>query len=143
MTETITEARLIAVIPLPLTLRELADHAGRYPEGATMAQVGGDLWIRSAGELCFGCITCTNRDAKDYERFTERMLMPTFIVCPDCGNKRCPRATFHGYDCTRSNEPGQPGSIYGPVPGCARCHWNDHGPGRVDHVDGAGQVIDQ
>ena len=20
-------------------------------------------------------------------------------ICPDCGNKRCPRAAFHGYDC--------------------------------------------
>ena len=24
-------------------------------------------------------------------------------VCPDCGNKRCPRATFHGYECNHSN----------------------------------------
>lgn len=28
-------------------------------------------------------------------------------VCADCGNKRCPRATWHGYQCNRSNEPGQ------------------------------------
>lgn len=35
------------------------------------------------------------------------------IVCPTCGNKRCPRATNHRYSCTNSNEPGQPGSIYG------------------------------
>lgn len=36
----------------------------------------------------------------------------TFIVCPDCGNKRCPRATHHDNPCTRSNESGQPGSDY-------------------------------
>lgn len=35
------------------------------------------------------------------------------IVCPNCRNKRCPRATFHLNSCTGSNEPGQPGSRYG------------------------------
>ena len=34
------------------------------------------------------------------------------IVCPKCGNKRCPRATDHRYECTGSNDPGQEGSIY-------------------------------
>ena len=29
------------------------------------------------------------------------------IVCPECGNKRCPKAAWHGYKCTGSNEPGQ------------------------------------
>ena len=34
------------------------------------------------------------------------------IVCPSCGNKRCPKASDHLLACTRSNEPGQPGSVY-------------------------------
>jgi len=34
-------------------------------------------------------------------------------VCADCGNKRCPRATFHGYQCNRSNEPGQEAVLVG------------------------------
>jgi hypothetical protein len=34
------------------------------------------------------------------------------ILCPDCGNKRCPKATDHIYKCTNSNEPGQRGSRY-------------------------------
>ena len=34
------------------------------------------------------------------------------VVCPTCGNKRCPHATDHDNDCTNSNELGQPGSIY-------------------------------
>jgi hypothetical protein len=34
------------------------------------------------------------------------------IVCPICGNKRCPAAADHLYPCTDSNEPGQPGSVY-------------------------------
>lgn len=44
-----------------------------------------------------------------------------FVVCPDCGNKRCPRANDHRNACTGSNEPGQEGSAYqaaqqGPKP---------------------------
>lgn len=34
------------------------------------------------------------------------------IVCPTCGNKRCPHANDHRHECTGSNEPGQPGSAY-------------------------------
>ena len=34
------------------------------------------------------------------------------ILCPDCGNKRCPHASDHELSCTGSNEPGQPGSVY-------------------------------
>jgi len=36
------------------------------------------------------------------------------IVCPNCGNKRCPRASDHNFICTESNEPGQIGSVWGP-----------------------------
>lgn len=32
------------------------------------------------------------------------------ILCPNCGNKRCPRASWHEYECTRSNEYGQVGT---------------------------------
>ena len=35
-----------------------------------------------------------------------------FVVCPDCGNKRCPHANDHRNACTGSNEPGQEGSAY-------------------------------
>lgn len=34
------------------------------------------------------------------------------ILCPTCGNKRCPHANDHRNACTGSNEPGQPGSAY-------------------------------
>lgn len=36
-----------------------------------------------------------------------------FVTCPNCGNKRCPKATNHRHACTNSNEPGQKGSVYG------------------------------
>lgn len=35
-----------------------------------------------------------------------------FRVCALCGNKRCPHAADHRLVCTRSNESGQPGSLY-------------------------------
>ena len=44
------------------------------------------------------------------------------IVCPVCGNKRCPHASDHREACTASNEPGQVGSRYG--------FWADWAEGR-------------
>lgn len=37
------------------------------------------------------------------------------VLCPTCGNKRCPHAAHHANPCSGSNEPGQPGSNY-PAP---------------------------
>lgn len=39
-----------------------------------------------------------------------------FVVCPECGNKRCPHANDHRNDCTGSNEPGQVDSAYPASP---------------------------
>ena len=39
-----------------------------------------------------------------------------FVVCPECGNKRCPHANDHRNACTGSNEPGQEGSAYQAAP---------------------------
>lgn len=38
------------------------------------------------------------------------------ILCPKCGNKRCPKASNHELACTGSNEPGQVGSVYSAIP---------------------------
>lgn len=35
-----------------------------------------------------------------------------FVVCPDCGNKRCPKANNHSLACTGSNDVGQVGSSW-------------------------------
>lgn len=35
------------------------------------------------------------------------------MLCVECGNKRCPKATNHDHACSGSNEPGQIGSVYG------------------------------
>lgn len=39
-----------------------------------------------------------------------------YVLCPECGNKRCPHAADHERDCTRSNAPGQPGATRYPAP---------------------------
>ena len=52
------------------------------------------------------CLTCRPVTLNDMR----------FVVCPDCGNKRCPRANDHRNACTRSNEPGQEGSAYPAAP---------------------------
>ncbi|WP_416135225.1 hypothetical protein [Citrobacter portucalensis] len=39
-----------------------------------------------------------------------------FVVCPECGNKRCPRANDHRNACTGSNDPGQIGNAYPASP---------------------------
>lgn len=41
---------------------------------------------------------------------------PGHGYCPECGNKRCPKATWHAQACSHSNAPGQIGSIYGKPP---------------------------
>lgn len=38
--------------------------------------------------------------------------MTRMILCPTCGNKRCPHANDHRNPCTGSNDPDQPGSAY-------------------------------
>jgi len=56
------------------------------------------------------CGVCHSR-VRDAEiaRTGNRMLAlaSVFIVCNTCGNKRCPRATWHGYACSGSNDTNQ------------------------------------
>lgn len=54
---------------------------------------------------CYDCL-------KDIKEDGWSIPLTRMILCPDCGNKRCPRATNHNLECTNSNEPGQPGSRY-------------------------------
>ncbi|MFK9903279.1 hypothetical protein ACJEP9_00680 [Klebsiella pneumoniae] len=66
-----------------------------------------DRWIPVSEQKpdCW-CLTCRPVTLNDMR----------FVVCPDCGNKRCPRANDHRNACTRSNEPGQEGSAYPAAP---------------------------
>jgi hypothetical protein len=62
-----------------------------------------------ADSECY-CYNC-NKDRID-ENSQLPYVMTRMIVCPACGNKRCPHSTDHNLACTGSNEPGQPGSRY-------------------------------
>lgn len=57
---------------------------------------------RTPAEAACWCETCRPITMDD-----SRM-----VLCPTCGNKRCPRATNHRNACSGSNEPGQPGSSH-------------------------------
>jgi hypothetical protein len=59
-----------------------------------------------------GCWTCVSERVK---ASAHPFSMP-FIVCPDCGNKRCPKATHHDRACTASNDTDQPGSRFATSP---------------------------
>lgn len=59
-----------------------------------------------------GCITCDEAWRKQFPYTDSRRTAVYMILCPECGNKRCPRATLHSNPCTRSNEPNQEGSVY-------------------------------
>lgn len=50
--------------------------------------------------LCW-CTTCRPLTTTDLR----------FVVCPECGNKRCPRAANHRYQCSGSNELNQVGRV--------------------------------
>ena len=65
-------------------------------------------------ELKCWCYNCLSQvyDEVDGEKLPYPITSYTFIVCPKCGNKRCPRATDHNLECTESNESGQEGSRY-------------------------------
>ena len=90
------------------TIKEIwakgVEHFAAAPQlpGSDPATVPGK-WIPVSEQKpdCW-CLTCRPVTLNDMR----------FVVCPDCGNKRCPRANDHRDACTGSNEPGQEGSVY-------------------------------
>ena len=66
------------------------------------------LYTAPQGDGCGNCHACLVGVMENGYPVT----MQRMIVCPDCGNKRCPKASNHRHQCTGSNEPNQRGSIY-------------------------------
>ena len=75
-----------------------------YPVDPQVAEYE-KIMEQSVPDGCW-CLTCRPVTMTDMR----------FVVCPDCGNKRCPHANDHGNACTGSNEPGQEGSAYPAAP---------------------------
>lgn len=66
-----------------------------------------------------GCLSCQDAWAETlppetpiHERFPGAGRRGWRFACELCGNKRCPHHSDHRLECTRSNAPGQPGSVY-------------------------------
>lgn len=79
-------------------------HADARNDGSQLPPAIGPNELRAC--WCYRCC-----DAPEHG-FNNPVLQ-RMILCPACGNKRCPRATDHRFACTGSNEPGQFGSNYG------------------------------
>lgn len=103
---------LYAVTPAPLSIDERAAfNAWNNEDNLPIAGVGAKnaawlAWQARAAMLQDGnspvtpdcwCRTCRPVTMNDMR----------FVVCPECGNKRCPRANDHRNACTGSNEPDQ------------------------------------
>lgn len=59
---------------------------------------------------CGNCHKCLEGKTTEH---SIPLSMTRMLLCPSCGNKRCPRATDHNLPCSGSNAVGQKGSIYG------------------------------
>jgi hypothetical protein len=66
------------------------------------------LQIKELSDGCGNCHACLVGVMENNMPVTSQRM----IVCSDCGNKRCPKASNHRHKCTGSNEVGQHGSIY-------------------------------
>lgn len=58
---------------------------------------------------CKNCHKCLEGKLNEFDM---PITWTRMIVCSICGNKRCPKATNHEFECTNSNEPGQIGFVY-------------------------------
>ena len=58
------------------------------------------------------CLDCRKCLSKVVDANGVPVTMTRLIVCPECGNKRCPKASDHNLKCTHSNMPWKTGSIY-------------------------------
>jgi len=61
---------------------------------------------------CRKCMKSREKSSKSKSNDLSSTFPSEMIVCSKCGNKRCPHATDHNLECSSSNEPGQPGSVY-------------------------------
>lgn len=91
-----TQIRLGTLIPKPSLASGGEEAVSDYIDPQRRA-----LESRKAGLCC--CHRCLDE---------RREMRAWMVVCPICGNKRCPKASNHDLLCTASNEPGQPGSVY-------------------------------
>lgn len=82
------------------------------PEWNTHGECGWCKDVAGKAPQCW-CGSCHYKYAEAAaDSVFEALKFNHMYLCADCGNKRCPRATFHGNECSGSNAPGQVGSVY-------------------------------
>lgn len=115
-------SRLVAVVPeggLPVSgmMDWIAKLEAEHGPDLVMRNFSmGRLGVFTPGEDC-RCLTCEDVHREDLHRLLPNSFLHAMMtLCPDCGNKRCPKATYHANDCSGSNEPGQEGSVYTLMP---------------------------
>jgi hypothetical protein len=75
------------------------------------------LLSRSDGEAKDEPVACWCHKCNENELVNGiPFAMTRMILCPNCGNKRCPKASDHTLQCTNSNKPNQDGSVYTTPP---------------------------
>lgn len=87
------------------------------PEWNTHGECGWCWSVNGVAPKCW-CANCHHTFADELRQRSDANDLRWFSItqhmylCPDCGNKRCPKATNHVLACTGSNTPGQAGSAY-------------------------------
>lgn len=112
-------------VPVPQGLREAAQRAHDWMDSQADSQSKGNyhsfdlLCLRQERDALAEALAAAPQppEAKNSECWCESCRPQSltdmrFIVCPDCGNKRCPKANNHANACTNSNAPGQKGSSW-------------------------------
>lgn len=127
--EVAQELRDLDRTDVPLRVRSAIERAITALENvdeATVAMLAGDL-TPAAREFLYPDVSDLVGAAAPAACWCETcrpitLLDMRMVLCPTCGNKRCPHATDHRNACTGSNEPGQKGSSWEhvqPVPDTA------------------------
>ena len=84
-----------------------------FPKGGNMAYLAHHYGLAHTDCWCMKCEQDAKNELHEKGELDLMGMISNFMhLCPDCGNKRCPRATFHEHACTGSNKPGQTGSAY-------------------------------
>lgn len=93
-----------------------ADCAGAFIHSGVL-RMSDDGFLKGSTEPPYCCHACADEMTANLRKMKIEPPNRIFssvamILCSECGNKRCPKASNHTLECTHSNEPGQPGSIY-------------------------------
>lgn len=102
----------IYAAPKPLPIKRLGQISKAlqtlYGKDIYMTDPGMIFAFWTDGEPC-PCVACHERLQHVIEANPEigYWTGSGMIVCPDCGNKRCPQAESHEYKCSGSNATGQ------------------------------------